>query len=164
MTLRRSGIGRGDPEKRRKFIERGRKPLGRTGKGLTRKRPERPDEGPLTPSLYEEEVFTRAGGLCSVTGRRAKRPSDRSFHAHHPLPKDELRRRGLYEHVWDPRNGVWVDATLHMDHEHGSNRKIPRTALPASVWNFARQMDALGGQGDGPEWATALVERLHPDG
>lgn len=161
--MKRSGIGRGDPGKRREFIERGRRPLGRSNAALSRKRPERPDEGPLTPSLYREEVFTRAGGLCSVSGRRAKRPSDRTFDAHHPLPKDELRRRGLYAHVWDPDNGVWLSDRVHWNHEHGTTR-VPRAALPASVWDFARRMDGLGTQGDGPEWATALVERLHPDG
>lgn len=168
MALKRSGIGRGDPETRRAFIDRGRragaKSLRKSRSQLKRKNPERPAEGPVTPAVYRELVFTRADGRCSVTGRCAKRPSDRTFHPHHPLPKDELRRRGLYGHVWEPDNGVWVDVRLHMDHEHGSNRKIPREALPASVWAFARRMDRLGGQGDGPEWATALVERLHPEG
>ncbi|MGH2899679.1 MAG: hypothetical protein ACRDMZ_13485 [Solirubrobacteraceae bacterium] len=82
------------------------------------------------------------------------------FDAHHPLPKGELRERGLHAFVYDPRNGAFVLHSLHLQHEyaHRAAQRIPRERLPASVWSFCRQLDELAGH----EWATAMVERLHP--
>jgi len=92
-----------------------------------------------------------------ITGARARDADDPRFDAHHPLPKRELRARGLFAHVWDPRNGIWITSRVHERHENAVER-IGWPWLPTAVWLFAAEMDALAGT----LWATALVRRLHP--
>lgn len=149
-----------DPEKVRAFQQRGResgaKSLRESARAGARARAEL-KEGPLDAGSWRREVYTASGGRCIVTNAEARDADDRRFHAHHCVPKDELRALGLHAHVWDPRNGVWVTARVHMRHEAAFSR-IPRELLPASVWEFAQEMDRLLGT----EWATYEVERTHP--
>lgn len=174
---RKTGL-KADPEKQREFEQRGRGKLeadaertkefvrrGRAAGARTLResaiegRRERAKivEGPLDPATWRKCVHDASAGRCIISGARAYGPDDRSFDAHHPLPKRELRLRGLFQCVWDPRNGVWLAERVHERHEGGSAR-IPRERLPASVWAFCAELDTL----DGSQWATALVERLHP--
>lgn len=157
---------RADPAKVREFLQRGRQGLERS-KELSRgrlksspgKRGEKPAEGPLDPASWRAAVFEASGGRCIVTRARAKDAEDRAFHAHHPVSQDVLRRRGLHGWLWDPRNGVLVTQAVHMGHEHtGGRHRIPRELLPAPVWEFCRELDAL----DGTSWATEHVKRRHP--
>lgn len=170
---REAGLGRdpgkglrADPERTRAFQQRGREvaapALQRAARkgAAERRRREREKEGPLSPAEWRAATGASAGLRCTVTGTRAADVDDRRFHAHHAVPKDELRARGLHAHVWDPRNGVWVLADVHMRHEYpGVNaQRILAAQLPASVWEFAEEMDAT----DGTQWATELVRRSHP--
>lgn len=177
FVARGRGKLKSDPETQRAFIERARKA------GLSRdpikieefrrrrridddssKRivsaAQRDGEGPLSPKEWRVAVATAADLRCIVTGTRADDPFDPLFDAHHPLPKRELRARGLRAFVYDPRNGVFVSHDVHMQHEyaHKPSQRISRALLPAAVWEFCRQLDELAGH----EWATAMVERTHP--
>jgi hypothetical protein len=123
--------------------------------GLSSSSKGRPNEGPLTPAewarlTYERQRETPRGpSLCAVTREPL---SFRHDHCHHPLEKRLLRARGLHAHVWDERNAIFVKASIHEGHT-SKMQPIPREALPASVWEFAREI--------GP-WATARVEADHP--
>lgn len=139
----------------------GKDPMSPTAKSPGRKTPQRPKEGPLTPGAYRRAVCRAARKRCMVTGRVARNADDARFDAHHPLPKRELRARGLYAHVFDERNGMWVDKIAHANHENASPR-FPRDTVPESAWEFAAEMDKLARRGDGPQWATELVKRFHP--
>lgn len=155
---------RADPAKVREFLARGRgalsryEPLKRSGalKRSSAKRRIAEHEGPLTPAEWRRQVYELSGRKCIVSQTPSHDPYDRRFHAHHPLDKSTLRDRGLHAYVWDPRNGVLVLATVHMQHEYDGS--IARELLPARVWEFCAELDAL----DQTEWATARVERLHP--
>jgi hypothetical protein len=153
---RKSGL-KADAEKVREFLNRGRRELERSP--MPRKRKQRPVEGPLSPAEWRVQVFEASGGECIITGSRARDADDPDFHAHHCLPKRELRARGLYGRVWDPRNGVLLRTDVHERHEHGARRvRVPHTALPASVWEFCRELDELAGT----RWASDFVLREHP--
>lgn len=172
-----------DPEKVRAFLARGRgslktRPKEPAAKGratlkrkveLARgslkdpskrspaKRKVAPTEGPLTPAEWRRQVFELSGRRCIVSGSPSNDPYDPDFHAHHALGAQQLRKRGLHAYVWDARNGVLVSEIVHMEHEHHAPT-IFAEHLPARVWEFAAEMDALVGT----EWATAKVERQHP--
>lgn len=143
-----------DVERVREFLKRG-KALDR--KPLRSKPKPRPAEGPLSPAEWAAQVFELSEGRCIITGARARDAFDRRFHAHHPLPKRELRARGLAARVWDPRNGVLLRRDVHVRHEDAFER-VPHTALPLRVWEFCRELDEL----EGSQWATTLVLRAHP--
>lgn len=153
---RRMGLST-DPIKLEEFQRRARKSMsGKAVRSAARGAAHR-GEGPLSPGDWREAVATAADLRCIVSGARAYDAFDPTFDAHHPLPKRELRARGLLAHVYDPRNGAFVAEHVHWDHE-GAVERIPRELLPASVWEFCAEMDALG---EG-EWATVMVERQHP--
>lgn len=171
--MKRSGLKRGSSklsrekplgakaEKVREFMQRAREKSNLTRVELARRPRVRPQEGPLDPRSWQLAVFASSGGRCIISGARARDADDPRFHAHHPLPKRTLRDRGLHAHVWDPRNGAWIRSDLHEHHESPGVRpehRIGRAALPPAVWEFCAELDAL----DGTQWATALVERLHP--
>lgn len=156
---RAAGLSR-DPMKMQEFVRRRTKPMRRQAQGAAAKAAKRRGEGPLTPTCWRLSVALASEMRCMVTGTRADDPFDPLFDAHHPVPKRELRARGLHEFVYDPRNGVFVLHAIHWDHEYSPDvsKRIPREALPASVWEFCRQLDELAGS----QWATAMVERKHP--
>jgi hypothetical protein len=166
--MRRHKPLRGDPEKVREFLRRGRKrierrtPLERAPlKASPGKRGDASAEGPLDPAAWRAAVFRASAGRCVVTGARARDSEDRRFHAHHPLDQAVLRRRRLFDWLWDPRNGILVSEQVHMAHTHtGGEQRIPREKLPASVWEFCAELDAL----EGTSWATERVKRAHPSG
>lgn len=152
-----------DPIKLEEFIRRGRESAARMSRDAQRRtatKARNRREGPLAPDEWRTRVALAADLRCIVTGTRAADVFDPSHDAHHPLPKGELRARGLHAHVYDARNGVFVRHDVHMEHEYGAGdaARIPRERLPAAVWRFCAEMDRLG---DG-EWATVMVERTHP--
>jgi hypothetical protein len=153
-----------DPIKLEEFIRRGRDASARMSRDAVRRtaaKARNQKEGPLSPAEWRERVALASDLRCIVTGTRAADVFDPLYDAHHPLPKGELRARGLHAHVYDARNGVFVQEWVHVAHEFGAGdaARIPREALPAAVWRFCAEMDKLG---VGEEWATALVERKHP--
>lgn len=152
--LKRSDLNRAT-ERAREFLQRGRQQLERTE--FKRQPRPRPVEGPLSPAQWRVQVFEASEGMCIITGARARDADDRRFQVHHPLPKRELRARGLFGRVWDPRNGVWLRRDVHARHELAF-APVPYTRLPAGVWEFCAELDAL----DGTKWATDLVLRHHP--
>lgn len=79
-------------------------------------------------------------------------PREQRNTRHHPIEKEELRRRGLFHLVWDPRNGVLVAPRVHERHTTGVER-IPYEALPQRCKDFAAEL--------GP-WAEDLLVRYHP--
>lgn len=155
--LRPGGNLKRSVEAAREFLHRSRQPLRRTP---LRSRPKaRTPEGPLTPAQWRQAVFEASGGACIISGARARDADDRRFHAHHILPKRELRARGLFGWVWDARNGAWLRADIHELHESPgvSSSRVPAAKLPGAVWGFCRELDEL----EGSEWATQLVLRVH---
>lgn len=124
---------------------------------LKRRPKKRPPEGPMSPADWRRAVFNASGGWCKISRTRARDADDRRFHAHHPLPKSELRARGYFDRVYDPRNGTWLRRGVHLRHEAAVDR-VPYTELPASVWDFCTELDIL----EGTRWATDLVLRYHP--
>jgi len=149
-----------DPIKLEEFIRRGRKRMGSRAKRRVAFATRAAGEGPLSPEEWRRQVALATDLRCIVTGTRAADVFDPAFDAHHPLPKSELRARGLHAFVYDARNGVFVAEQVHVAHEYGAGDedRIPRDRLPARVWEFAAEMDELG-RG---KWATAMVERKHP--
>lgn len=149
-----------DPIKLEEFIRRGRKRMtSRKVKRVTF-RAAAAGEGPLSPEEWRRQVAMATDLRCIVTGTRAADVFDPTFDAHHPLPKSELRARGLHAFVYDARNGVFVTERVHVSHEYGAGDedRISRGLLPAGVWEFAAEMDEHG-RG---KWATVMVERKHP--
>lgn len=115
----------------------------------------RPKEGPLTPLEWKRRVFdqqrVRRGGpaLCAVTGE----PLDFTVDdAHHVLDKRLLRARGLHAVVWDPRNGMFIKANIHLGQTNGL-RRITRDKISPAAWAFARERG---------EWAVQRLEADYP--
>lgn len=142
-----------DAEKVRAWVARSReraatKARGKPGTTLKRKRRARPAEGPLTPKEWWTIVYQSARGRCAVTRAQASSLYDRRFERHHIIPKDRLRKHRLWMKVYDPRNGMLVHRQVHANHTAGAQR-IPRSALPSSVYAFAAEC--------GP-WAERFLE------
>lgn len=153
--LKRRRRLKADPETVREFMQRGRQELERAELKSRPKR--RPREGPLTPAQWRQAAFEASEGRCIISGARAFNADDRRFHSHHILAKRDLRARKLHGWVWDPRNALWLRRDVHAQHELAV-RRVPAMFLPASVWDFCDELDAL----EGSRWATELVLRAHP--
>lgn len=147
--LDRKGAPKPDPEKVREFLQRGRGQLDRAGQGLRKTRRKRPPEGPLDPATWAKTVRATSANRSILPPHT--RVTSRDF-PHHVIPKQELRRRGLFDRVWDPRNGVAVTLGEHDEHER-AHRRIPRRCLPESVFEFAREC--------GP-WALDYIDKTYP--
>jgi hypothetical protein len=117
---------------------------------------ERPPEGPLTPSEWRRRVWDRQRekpglpALCAVTGEPLSWNADE---VHHPLDKRLLRAKGLSHRIWDERNGMAVKRQVHLDHT-SRMRPIPRRFVPASAFEFAREIGL---------WAIARLNEDHPE-
>lgn len=153
--MRRAEL-RVDPAKVRSWIDRSRlkaaeRARERPGKQLSRKRRQRPQEGPLTPVEWFLQVAERSHWRCCVTRAKATSRFDRRFEAHHVIPKQLLRRHGLHMKVYDPRNGMFIAQRVHMLHEQAVER-IPRSAIPSSAYAFAAECGS---------WAEAYLERTY---
>jgi hypothetical protein len=84
-----------------------------------------------------------SGARCAVCGAR------RQIQGHHVLSQQVLRHLAQENGLnlaererlrWDPRNGLAV-CQRHHDHHTLAVRRIPRSALPASVFEFADELD-----------------------
>lgn len=73
--------------------------------------------------------------------------------AAHIIPKQALRRRRLYEHVWDPRNGLGACYRAHTRSDAGLER-FPAERIPEDAWEFARELglDWMLEKLYGPKW------------
>lgn len=69
--------------------------------------------------------------------------------AAHIIPKQALRRRGLYEHVYDPRNAIAACYRAHRRSDAGIER-FPVECFSAQAWEFASEL--------GLTW---MVEKLY---
>jgi hypothetical protein len=76
----------------------------------------------------------------------------RAVHQHHLIPKQVLRREGRSDRLTDPRVLMPLCFDCHFSHESWS-RRIWRDQLPASVWEFARELG---------EWAVCRLEQDYP--
>lgn len=157
-----------DPEKARKWqrrsaaraAEKARERAREAAPRKSRSRPLRASprrknaEGPLSPEEWAVTVWRLDGGRCIVTAADARWPRDfpYRFQVHHPIEKSVLRARGLYDYVWDPRNGVIVATRVHERHTNAVER-IPLDLLPARCREFSVEL--------GP-WAEVQLERTHP--
>lgn len=149
---------RADADKLRAFVQRGRVPISRHQmRAAPWRKPNELEPSPAAMALWRKVVCALDGERCIITGLVSAGHEDRGFHAHHVVPSRTLRARGLHAYRCDPRLGVWLSADAHERHEDAS-RRVPWTALPARVWNIARELDEL----DGTSWATDLILRLHP--
>ncbi len=137
--------------KSRLSVRNGIKPVGKGG--ACPPKPECPDSdrarwlaSPHMPSRgkppgWGPSVFEMHGDRCMVTGKRAR-------DGHHIVYAQTLKRelkarvdgRTMRAILADPRNGMPVARGPHDDHHHGVKR-IPREALPGSVWEFAADLD-----------------------
>lgn len=72
-----------------------------------------------------------------------------SVQACHLIPKQALRRRRLYDAVWDVRNGIGACERAHRRSDSGIER-FPADAIPDEAWEFARE--------HGLEW---MLEKLY---
>lgn len=78
-------------------------------------------------------------------------PGDCEFpvQAAHIIPKQALRRRSLYEYVYDPRNGIAACYRAHRRSDAGIER-FPSSTFSPAFWEFADEI--------GLRW---LVEKLY---
>lgn len=92
-------------------------------------------------------------GYCCGCGAQVPRDADRwTWQAHHPIPKQALKREGLRHLVNDVRFGV---VTCRRCHERHTTRTetIPLDKMPLRVLDAAHEI--------GPRWAD-LLGREHP--
>jgi hypothetical protein len=79
---------------------------------------------------------------CVVCGKdkREARAAGTRLQAHHVLSQQALKRRGLHELLWDPRNGVpTCEYPCHSNHT-SAYRRIPRAVLPPNAEEFAAEL------------------------
>ena len=126
------------------------------GGGLRRTKKPRPKEGPLSIRDWAKVVAVLADGRSALSGEkvagywRSGGPDLKYFH--HVVPKRLLRDRGLYDRVWDPRNGMLLTPGEHDEHER-RRRPIPYDRLSASAIEFANELG---------DWAVAYLEKTYP--
>lgn len=65
----------------------------------------------------------------------------RRVQAHHAIPKDKLKRRGLHDHLWDKRNGLCL-CVYHHERHHNFTERVPRS-LVGHVEGFANEHGLL---------------------
>lgn len=83
---------------------------------------------------------------CSAMGRRT-----RATQGHHAVPRQTIAKADHLKHLpvqerqaleYDARNGVPLCRDCHMRHEQpgiDDSAKLPRSILPAGVWEWARE-------------------------
>lgn len=104
----------------------------------------------LTPAELEQALAFK----LTVVGRGCEIHDDPEdcelpIQAAHIIPKQALRRRGLYEHVYDPRNGIAACYRAHRRSDAGLER-FPVESFDKAFWEFAEEVDLA--------W---LVEKLY---
>ncbi len=104
----------------------------------------------LTPDEMEQALAF----WLIVTGQGCQVHDDpldceKPIQAAHLIPKQALRRRGLFEHVYDPRNGIGACYRAHRRSDAGIER-FPVAYIPIEAWEFAEEL--------GLDW---MLERLY---
>ena len=148
--MKRSRLGNG-----RKAMERG-STFENRGGAMERVAPLRPKSKP-TANRHLAELNRRLAFLFhdSVQGRPCPVCHERHdyLHAHHCVERGFIEReleslvtperlRGI---VWDARNALGVCASDHMNDHWSMWRRIGRAHLPASAWEFAKELDRMVG-------------------
>lgn len=112
---------------KRTRLER-RSPLKRTG-WLNRRRPK--PAAVIVADIWREGLHMERCVVCGTNGR---------LDGHHAVPRRVLLRLGFGDYIMDRRNRV---PTCRHDHESHENRHRPirRDELPASVFEFASELD-----------------------
>jgi hypothetical protein len=60
--------------------------------------------------------------------------------AHHIIEKQQLRKRGLDQHVWDTRNRLWAGSDCCHTAHTSRVRPIPRAFVPYEAEVFADEL------------------------
>jgi hypothetical protein len=89
--------------------------------------------------FFRSTVDRRARCVVCHKNKREAWAAGSRLQAHHVLPAQALKKRGLHEHLWDPRNGVPVCKHDHENHTT-AYRRIPRAALPPGAEEFAAEL------------------------
>lgn len=125
-------------------------------KGLEQTGPKPRKRGPLTDAELRQVVFDRQrerpGGpaLCAVTGKPLSWIHD---DCHHVLDKRLMHARGEDHVANDPRNAIFIKASVHGGHTSGLAR-ITRDKIPPEAWAYARERG---------EWAVQRLEADYPN-
>ncbi len=95
--------------------------------------------------LTPEEMEMALAFKVIVTGRGCQIHDDpldceKPIQAAHLIPKQSLRRRGLYEHVYDPRNGIGACYRAHRRSDSGLER-FPAHCISDEAWEFAEELE-----------------------
>lgn len=100
------------------------------------------------------EVFDLDGGRCVSCGAKLRRNGTVwDYHAHHVIPKNVLKARGLRPRWWrGPALCILLDRRCHERHT-SRTATIPLERLPERVHRSAHIL--------GP-WAVDLLRRYHP--
>lgn len=94
----------------------------------------------LTPTELEQalafKLIVIARG-CEVHDDLAD--CDGPVQAAHVISKQTLRRRGLHQHVYDPRNGIGACYKAHRRSDNAVER-FPVDRVPVAAWEFAHEL------------------------
>lgn len=111
--------------------------------------------GPLSDADWRRTAFEsqretpRGPSLCAVTDKPLNFDWDDS---HHVLEKRLLHAKGLDHIANDPRNAMFVKATVHAGHTAGL-RRITRDKIREETWAYAREIGS---------WAVQRLEEDYP--
>lgn len=94
------------------------------------KRGRRKPVGVIVADIWREGLHEERCVVCGI---------GRNLDGHHAIPKRVLRRLGFGDYVMDKRNRVPACRHDHESHEN-RHRPIRRDELPASVFEFARDL------------------------
>jgi 5-methylcytosine-specific restriction endonuclease McrA len=134
VLRRRTPLAAGAQPLRRSDAPLRRSPLKR-GSGSS----ERP-EGPLTPGEWRYRVWVADHGHCVLCRRWVPlRGGLFVWQAHHVVPKERLRREGLYHLVWDEDNGMTLCFECHGTVESG----VPPIAFPVRLGRFLGRLGQM---------------------
>jgi hypothetical protein len=70
---------------------------------------------------------------------------------HHFIDAQVLRHMGFSAYEWDPRNKGWIPREIHAGHTSRMH-PIGREQIPASVWDFAGELDLKLGRAYFANW------------
>lgn len=82
--------------------------------------------------MIQADIWRAGLGQCALCGHAVH------VDAHHVIPEQTLRRNGLDAYVMDTRNRLSLCRTHHRRH-HDATRRLRRSELPDSVFEFARE-------------------------
>lgn len=93
----------------------------------------------LEASVWREDVLRSTDGRCAVTGVSSRDIHVGYIECHHVLSRQQLRRHGHGDKVWDARNGIPLAPRVHERHTLAVER-VPRASLPVAAEEFAAEL------------------------